>query len=121
DVFLVARPEPGAPPDAGFFFWEDGCVRREMPYSRFPLDREKLERGGFTIQRAAPAVAAANPSHCPPPTVAGPVIAAAANGRGATMRRAVYGSVGAMLIATSLICAAMMRSAGEPQTTPVSL
>src|SRR5207253_17220 len=51
DVFLVARPEPPAAPEAGFFFWEGGSLQRRTSCAQFPLDRRTLEADGYSLLR----------------------------------------------------------------------
>ena len=41
-VFLLVRPHASAPPAAGFFFWEDGHIRRQGTYGQFPFSREEV-------------------------------------------------------------------------------
>lgn len=120
DVFLVARREPEDVPVAGFFFWEDGRVRRQTPYAQFPLNRDRLEHDGFTIEQtpaavvsevqAAPAIRS-TAARTPAPI---PVVA--------RVKRAVYGTIGSLLIIGAVVCAALMRYAtGPAPVTPPSL
>ena len=55
-IFLLARPRDDA--SAGFFFWENGDVRRQTTYAPFPFNREELEAGSHTTLRSPFQVAA---------------------------------------------------------------
>jgi hypothetical protein len=47
-VFLLVRPHATKPLAAGFFFWEEGSIRRQATYKEFPLGRaELLKSMGF--------------------------------------------------------------------------
>ena len=41
-VFLLVKPSTGEQSVGGFFFWEDGDIRRESPYEEFLFDEERL-------------------------------------------------------------------------------
>ena len=41
-VFLLIKPSAAGQSVGGFFFWEDGDIRRESPYEEFRFDGERL-------------------------------------------------------------------------------
>ncbi|MCL4402158.1 MAG: energy transducer TonB [Acidobacteria bacterium] len=47
-VFLLIRPASGEA-QAGFFFWEDGDLRRQAPYLSFPFESRQLLAGEYRI------------------------------------------------------------------------
>ena len=49
-VFLLLKPSAAGQSVGGFFFWEDGDIRRESPYEKFLLDGERVVvADGFTM------------------------------------------------------------------------
>jgi TonB family protein len=54
-IALAIRPDPVKVAEAGFFFWENGDVRRAAPYSTFAFRSEELARAAETVPgRPAP-------------------------------------------------------------------
>lgn len=45
-VAMLLRPRNDGPPDAGFFFWENGELDRKQTHLLFPFDSEMLRRQG---------------------------------------------------------------------------
>lgn len=62
-VFLLVKPAAIGEGTAGFFFWENGQIRRESSYQEFPFDGTQLRRREF------PVCAATEPSSDPVPIV----------------------------------------------------
>ena len=66
-VFLVIKPFATRSPSAGFFFWEDGQIHSEAPYSEFAFNRRDLGGGeprpvrSALRQSVAPDAPAADP------------------------------------------------------------
>jgi hypothetical protein len=58
-VFLLIKPSVTGITEAGFFFWEDGQVRREAPYLKFPFGRKEQ----LNQVQSPPADAEAAPEH----------------------------------------------------------
>ncbi len=122
DVFLVARPRPGDVPLAGFFVWEEGALHRHGTYADFPLDAERLSSGAYPIE-AAP-LAASEPAAPTRPTAAANPSAGRATRPlvvSRTVRKGLYAGLGAALILTALVAAALMRSGSRESPTAVSL
>jgi hypothetical protein len=65
-VVLLAKPQPGAPPEAGFFFWDEGDMDRRQTALPFPLDRDALQAGGHTIVQGPPPASIVTPLPAPP-------------------------------------------------------
>ena len=75
-VALLVAPHE-RPFQAGFFFWEDGDIRRQSPYSAFPFDAAALLAGGYTILNR-PTDVEVTPVAAPPQTTAAVEVPAAA-------------------------------------------
>lgn len=45
-VFLLMRPHASKPTAAGFFFWEEGTLRRQSTYLQFPFNRAAILNQG---------------------------------------------------------------------------
>ena len=57
-IALLLRPRIDGPPDAGFFFWENGDLDRKQTHLLFPFDSEMLRRQGRVEGPAAASAAA---------------------------------------------------------------
>src|SRR5581483_10960970 len=57
-IALLLRPRNDGPPDAGFFFWENGGLDRKQTHLLFPFDSEMLRKQG-RVESPTPASAAA--------------------------------------------------------------
>jgi hypothetical protein len=114
-VFLLARPERGRVPTAGFFYWQGETIHRQKSYSVFPLNRSELQTGGHLIL-GAPATASDRPvaivvtSQPTPPRRPGGLYA---NRR--LVNRLTYGTIGAILILAAVLGTMFMRSGGQAE------
>lgn len=114
DVFLVARPRETDVPLAGFFYWQEDNLERRSSYLQFPLDRKRLETGGYQIgPRESPLSVSPEPrtvevAHA---EVARAEIEDVPSRRG--LKRAIYGTLGGALVLTAVVCALMLRSGGD--------
>jgi hypothetical protein len=52
-VFLLVRPSIGEVSTGGFFFWEDGDLKREAPYRTFMFHRGRLEASEPEVVRTS--------------------------------------------------------------------
>ncbi len=73
-VFLLIRPHATEAAAAGFFFWEEGTIRRQATYLEFPFSRAALLKAH---QPEQPAFEAAEEPPAPPATPAPPARVAA--------------------------------------------
>jgi hypothetical protein len=65
-VCLLVRPHASGPSVAGFFFWEEGEIRRQAPYQQFTFHGSELLKGaGRPESPAARAQPAAEPEPLP--------------------------------------------------------
>jgi hypothetical protein len=76
-VFLLVRPVPGAAGVGGFFFWQDGDMRRESSYQEFPFSSAKLALLNQTPVAQEPWVEPA-PAANPAPVASVPPVASPA-------------------------------------------
>jgi TonB family protein len=75
-VFLLVRPVAGASSVGGFFFWEDGDIRRESSYAEFPFDPVKLAQAEREAPREPAAPRVELPAAPARPVIALPPVAA---------------------------------------------
>jgi TonB family protein len=111
---------PGPESKAGFFFWEDGDIRRQAPYATFPFDDAALSSGGHRLARRfdSHAVATAVALDQPRPTLARqpePVLPPAAPASWFRPRVWVAGAAVAALMLASVVVARRAVSTGTPR------
>ncbi len=89
NVALLVSWNPA--PRGGFFLWENGAIRGHAADLQFPLDRNALESGGFTILRDPEPVAVAQKAAPKEPR---PLVAR-------RTQRMLWGTLGALVFATA--------------------
>lgn len=121
DVMMIARPEQGDVPRAGFFFWQDGRMQRQSSYMPFPLDRAALESAGYAILQGSDrhdGTSAERPATRTSPIAREP---APAVRRTHISNRALYAALAAVLLLLMPVVWWAATRAGKVQETGIQL
>ena len=77
-VFLLVRPNAGKSSAGGFFFWEEGSIRRQSTYLEFPFSHTEILKGRQGVKHDAAREAEAAAPAQPLPSAPMPVPVASA-------------------------------------------